>query len=254
MHHRSIVERENVRNLPEVGTHDDVGLEDADGRELLVGWKRLSPLLVRIVRIRRDPVVGDVVPVEEAPHVGAGRVPPMTDDDRPARRPVDGEPGQAPGALDPVGGQFPDLRRHVRGHRGDRVVVAGVEAHDARRLRRAEPDGEDRAERDRHLAEHVPGRARPDDALDAVDVLDRLDTSLDEPEERLLAPLVRRILADGERDVGGRAREPLVLTRVEPREDRDRGDLVRGHHADGTRCVSSVHARNLSGRVQSSGP
>ena len=134
------------------------------------------------------------------------------------------------------------------------MVVAGVEPHDARRLRRAEPDGEDRAERDRHLAEHVPGRALPDHALDAVDVLDRLDTSLDQPEERLLAPLVRRILPGRERDVGGRPREPLVLTRVESREDRDRGDLVRGHHAGEPVLASSVHARNLPGYVQSSGP
>ncbi len=84
-----------------------------------------------------------------------------------------------------------DVRRHGR----DGVVVVSLDPHDARRLRRAEPDREHRAERDRHLAEDVSRASLADDALDPVDELDRLDAALEHGEERALAALVRRVLA-----------------------------------------------------------
>ena len=70
-----------------------------------------------------------------------------------------------------------------------------------------------------------------------------------QPEERLLAPLVRRVLARGERDVGGRAREPLALTRLEPGEDRDLRDLVRGHHARNPSCERRTRAQPIRPRA-----
>ena len=214
-----------------MGAHDDPGLEDANGRKLVLDGKGLAPVLDGIFGIGRDPVVGDVVPVEEAADVGTGRVPLCAEHDRPARRPVDGEPGQPSRALDPVDRKAAHLCRHVRSHRGDSVVVARVEPHHTGCLCGAKPDREDCAERDRHLPEHLAGRTLPDRALDPVDDLDGLDAPLDEPEERLLAALVRRVLPDGERDVRRRPREPRALVRIEPREDRDPRDLVRGHHA-----------------------
>ena len=195
LHDRPVVEVEHVGDLPEVRAHDDPGLEDANGRKLVGGRKGLAPLLDGILGLGRDPVVGDVVPVEEASDVGTGRVPLRAEHDRAARRPVDGEPGQPPRALDPVDREAAHLGRHVRSHRSDRVVVARVEPHHPRWLDRAKPDREDGAERDGHLPEHLAGHTLPDRALDPVDDLDGLDASLDEPEERLLAALVRRVLA-----------------------------------------------------------
>ena len=81
-----------------------------------------------------------------------------------------------------------------------------------------------------YLAEHLSGGAVVDDALDPVDILDGLDTTLEEPEERLLAPLVRRVLAPPEGDVRRGACEALPLPGSQPREDRDPGDLLRRHH------------------------
>ena len=61
------------------------------------------------------------------------------------------------------------------------------------------------------------------------------------------SPMASVMSADG-------AREPLALVLIEPREDRDPRDLVGGHHAREPVVGSSVHAGNLPGRVQSSGP
>ena len=112
------------------------------------------------------------------------------------------------------------------------MVVARLEAHDARGLRGAEPDGEDRAERDRHLAEGVARLPLADDALDPVDELDRLDPALQHGEQRALGALVRRVLARHEGDVRGQPRELLDLRGRKPGEERDLADLFRGHHPD----------------------
>ena len=88
---------------------------------------------------------------------------------------------------DPVARQLPDLLADVRRRGRDGVVVVRLDPHHARRLGRAKPDREDRAERDRHLAEDVAGLPLADDALDPVDELDRLDAALEHGEERALA-------------------------------------------------------------------
>ena len=87
-------------------------------------------------------------------------------------------------------------RGHVRRHRGDRVVVARLQPHDARRLRRAEPDRERGAD-----ARSAPrrrcrrARARPTTLSIPSTRLDRLDAALEQGEERTLVALLRRVLA-----------------------------------------------------------
>ena len=96
-----------------------------------------------------------------------------------------------------------------------------LDPHDAGGLRRAEPHGEDRAEHDRHLAEDVPGETLADHARDPVDLLDRLDTALEQGEERALVALVRRVLARHEADVRRQPGKLLALGLVESRKELD---------------------------------
>ena len=115
----------------------------------------------------------------------------------------------------------PDLVRDVGRRRGDGVEVARLDAHHARRLGGPEPDREDRAECDRHLAEDVAGLALADDSLDAVDDLDDLDAPVDQAEQRPLGALLRRVFARGQRDVGRRACELGAVVLAELGEDGD---------------------------------
>ena len=112
------------------------------------------------------------------------------------------------------------------------MVVAGLDTHDPRLLCRTKADGEHRAERDRHLAEDVPGKALADDAVDPVDELDRLDATLEHGEECAFAALVRRELAGHEADVGRRPGEPLAVALTECGKGRDLEDLVRRYHSE----------------------
>ena len=118
-------------------------------------------------------------------------------------------------------------------HGRDGVVVVGLDPHHARFLRRAEADREHRPQHDRHLAEDVAGEALADDALDPVDGLDRLDSTVEHGEDRPLVALVGRIFAPHEADVRRHARKLLSLGRVEGGEGADLADLLRGHHLRG---------------------
>ena len=133
-------------------------------------------------------------------------------------------PWRPGGAADAVARQPADLLRDVGRDRRERVVVVGLEPHDARLLGGAEPDRERRPERDRHLAEDVTRVPLADDALDAVDELRRFDPPVEHGEERSLRALVRRVLARQQGDVRRRLREPLAVLRLERGEDRDRPD------------------------------
>jgi len=154
----------------------------------------------------------------------------MPDDDRARRRRIGCDALQPAQTAHPVGRQPADLLADVGHHGRDSVVVVGLDAHDARLLRRAKPDREHRPECDRDLSEDVPGAALADDALDPIDELDRLDATLEHREERALGALVRRILARREGDVPRRPGKPLADLRAESGEDRDGSYLVRRHH------------------------
>ena len=75
-----------------------------------------------------------------------------------------------------------------------------------------------------------PGSRAADHALDALGQLHRLDPPVEHGEQRGLAALRRGVLARGEADVRRQARELLALVGVEPGEERDLRDLLRGDH------------------------
>ena len=103
--------------------------------------------------------------------VGARRVPPMAEHDRTWRERLGGEPLQAAGSPDSIARELADLGRDVRRDGSDAEVVRRLDAQDACGGGRPEADREDGPERQRYFAEHLADTARPDDLLDAVDVL-----------------------------------------------------------------------------------
>lgn len=81
--------------------------------------------------------------------------------------------------------------------------MLGIDAHDARRLRRPIAARKWRAERQRDFAEN---RARPTPAQrarDAVDQLDDFDLPRDDSEERALIALLNGEFARGKSNIGG---------------------------------------------------
>ena len=90
-----------------------------------------------------------------------------------------------------------------------------LDAHRPGRLCCAEPDREDRPQRDRHLAEEVTWMAFADELRSMPST--SLTTSMRPSrsgEERSAVALVRRVLAPSEADVRRRPREPLPALRA----------------------------------------
>src|SRR5206468_9748955 len=153
------------------------------------------------------------------------------EDDRPIGSRLGDEALKAPGAADPIARKqadpLPDL-----GHDGsDGVVVVRLDAEHAGRLRCPEPGGMGQSERDLDLSKNVTGPPLADHALYAVDQLDRLDATVEQPEERWLVSFVNRELARGKADVGRDTTEALAIRRFEHCEHRDSLELVWRHHA-----------------------
>ena len=113
----------------------------------------------------------------------------------------------------------------------DRVVIVGLDPHDARLLRGPEPDREDGAEDYRDLTEDVSRVPLPDDALDPVDELHRLDPALQDCKERPVVTLVCRVLARREGDVGGNTREAVTGVHLEGGKNGNRSNLLSRDHA-----------------------
>ncbi len=112
----------------------------------------------------------DLVPVEEAPQLRAGRIPAISEHDRAERRGLGQARPQTPVPAEPVlasADPLPDLRRDG----GEGAVVVRLEPEDAGGLRRPVPGGLGHPERDRQLADDVAGPPLADDALHAVDEL-----------------------------------------------------------------------------------
>jgi hypothetical protein len=140
-------------------------------------------------------------PLRSGPQLGALLMHAVTDDDRAGRRLVRRN-GLEP--ADAVPRERPELLSH-RGRDGrDRVVVRRLDPHDARRLRRAEPERKHRSERDRDLPDEVARATSTDNALDSVDMRDRLQATLEHDEQRTVVTLVDRVLARHEPQVRGR--------------------------------------------------
>jgi len=124
-----------------------------------------------------------------------------------------------------------DLPAYVGLDGRDRVVVARLKPHDARRHSRAEPHREHGAERDGHLPEDFAGVTLSQHALDPVDEPRRLDAALQDGEERALGALGGGVLAGRQADVRRDAEEPLALRGVEGRKERYSCDLLGRYHA-----------------------
>ena len=119
----------------------------------------------------------------------------MAENDGARRRRRGSEAGEARSAADAVRREAADLGCDLGRDGGDAVIVVRLDPEDPRALGRPEADREDGPERDRHLAEDVAGAPAADDPLDPVHELDRLDATVEEPEERALGAGVRRVLA-----------------------------------------------------------
>ena len=130
------VELEQFRHAPRVRSHDGLAADDADHGTVGLGRQRAAPLLERIVRVRLKPGEGDLVAFEEAPQVGARRVPAIADDDRARRRWLRSDSGQPTWSAHPVAreGAYGLDEPGLLG--GDRVVVVRLDAHYPRQHRR----------------------------------------------------------------------------------------------------------------------
>ena len=159
-----------------------------------------APLIGGIGGIRGDPSERDLVPVEKAAQLGAGRVPPVPKHDCPRRRRLGGDALQP---ADPLPSQSAELDAHFRCRSRDRVIFVSLDPHDARRLGSAKAERERRRERDRHLAKELAHTTSADDARDSVLERDRLEASFEDREQRSPVTRVHRVLAGHEPDVGG---------------------------------------------------
>jgi hypothetical protein len=85
-----------------------------------------------------------------------------------------------------------------------------------------------------------------DEAIDAVDDLHRLDSPVEEREQRAVVALVRGIFPRGEAEIRGGARKGLARRLREIGENGNATDVVRGHH-DGNLIART--ATRLLGRA-----
>ena len=200
------VELEQLRDPAQLRPHDGLAADDTDRRPLVRRRQVASPLLGRVVGFGLEPGERDLVAVEEAPQVGARSVPALPDDDRPRRRRLRSDAREPARTAHPIArkrSDGPDERGLLR---CDDVVVLRLDSHHPGLLSRTKSDREDRAERDRDLAEEVARTALADDAWNPVDQLHGLDSALEQGEQRLPFALVRGVVAGDEADVGRRAR------------------------------------------------
>jgi hypothetical protein len=189
------VHAEQVRDPAQARPHRGLAVDDADRRPVFGVRQWAFPQLRFVSRLAGDPAEGDLVAVEEAAQLGAGRVPAVADDDRPRRWRIGREPLQALRATHPICREPPDLLGDVRDGGCQRVVGVGIDPHQPRRLGGAESDREDGAEDDRHLAEDVADDPLADHPLDPVGRLDRLDAPVEDGIDRPLVTLLRGELA-----------------------------------------------------------
>ena len=100
----------------------------------------------------------------------------------------------------------------------------------------AETDRKHSPKHDRHLTEDVARQPLPNNTLDSINEPHSLDPALKDSEEGTIIALVGCVLARHKPDIRSHTRKPLLLVRVEHRENLDLGDLLRRHH-DATSCA-----------------
>jgi hypothetical protein len=184
--------------------------------------------------LKQMPLKRDLAPVEEASQFGARRIPSVPEHQGARRRRLGRDPLQPTRAAHPLGRQPPDLLGDVGRDRRNAVVLVRLDSHHTRGICGAKPDGEQRPERDRDLAEDVARPSLADDAVDPVDDLHRFDATVEQRKQRALVALVRRVFARRETDVGRGARKPLARRPIEVAENADTTNVVCRHHERNT--------------------
>ena len=227
---RLCVEAEQLRDPTQLRFHDRFPVDDADHGAVVLRRKAPAPLLDRLRLVGLKPGERDLVPVEEPPQLRAPAIPAISDHDRPRWRRLRRDARQPTGPAHPIAGERADGLHEPGFLGGDRVVVLRLDSHHPRGLSRAEPDGKDRPQRDRNLADQLAGMALADDARDPVHEFHHLDMTLEQGEQRAPVALVRRVLAGGEVDVGGSAGEALPALRAQGSEVGNPLDFLRGDH------------------------
>ena len=150
--------------------------------------------------------------------------------DRARRRPVGCEALKAARSRDPL------TRQRAHGccdawcDCGDRVILVRLDSHNPRRLGGPKPDRELRPEGDRDLAEDVARLALADNAVDAVDRLHRLDSSLEEPEEGAVVTLACGVFALYKAEIRSGPSNLLAVERLQVREHADPPDIFPPYH------------------------
>ena len=222
---------EQLGQPAKAGPLDGRAVDDANDENILRRRNGCAPPVASIRRVWIYPVEADLVAIEEAPHLPAVRVPAVPEHNRPGWWGLRGQTLEAAGPADALPRELADLLRDVRMNCRDRVVIVGLDPHNARLLGSPEPDREDGAEDYRDLTEDVSRVPLPDDALDPVDELHRLDPALQDCEERPVVTLVRCVLARREGDVGGNTREAVAGVHLEGGKNGNRSNLLSRDHA-----------------------
>ena len=221
---------EQLGDAAQLRPHHGLAVDDPERGVVALGRQVAPPLLGVLRHVGLQPPEGDLVAVEEAAQLRAVAVPAVAEHDRARTLGRGGEALQAAGAADAVCGQLADLLRDRRRCGCERVVVVRLDSHHPRRLGGAEADREDRAQRDRYLAEEVSRACGCRRRADAVDHPGRLDPPLEHGEERPLVSLVGGVLTGAQVDVGCGAADALAIGGIEAGEDADLPDLLRRHH------------------------
>src|SRR5207249_6961161 len=154
-------------------------------------------------------------------------------------------------AADPRGHRFQKLAVEIA-TAGDKLAEIGrFEGTDPRRLQRAQAGDSGRAEQQWHLAEIVARCVRDEEAIDTVNDLAYLDSSLEEHEERRDLAFVDQPVAGAQTDVGSARGQRLELGCGQRREERDAAKKVDGDHFGRERGMSA--RRVAQGRVSARG-
>ena len=113
-------EAEQLGHPSQARSHHGLAVDDADRRQVPVGRHRAAPPVRPVRRVGREPRERDLVALQEAPQLRAGRIPAMPDHDR-ARRWAARPPGPAARATHPSGEPRacrPPVRRRAPRPRG----------------------------------------------------------------------------------------------------------------------------------------
>ncbi len=231
---------EQLRDAPQLRPEDDLVAVDDPNRRLVVFVRDVtSPMCGFGGHVRLQPAERNLVPVEEAPELRAGRIAAASEHDGAERGRCRGPRLEPFRPREPVvrkrGEAFPDDGKP----RDELLVVMKIEPEHAGWLGGTEAGRVKHPEHDRHFAEHAPGEPFADDADDAVRGAQHLDASREDAEERAIVSFVDGELPWCEGDVRHDLREAHEHVSLEVGEQLDAGDLLRSDHL----CILCLRRR-----------